>query len=151
MGEPDGVVAMLRLRELGWRSRRIAAELGVSRTTVREYLAASVWLPFVHQVRSRKLAGHEAWLCERFLQQRGRGAAGTGIREGRRRLPAERAVEPYRQEPEAGATVRFETPPGRQMQIDFGERLIECAHSGDCGQLFRSIAGTGSGRSRAAG
>lgn len=39
----------------------------------------------------------------------------------------ERAVKPYRQEleAEARATVRFETPPGKQMQIDFGERLIE--------------------------
>jgi len=39
----------------------------------------------------------------------------------------ERAVEPYRQEleAEARATVRFETAPGRQLQIDFGERLVE--------------------------
>jgi hypothetical protein len=39
----------------------------------------------------------------------------------------ERAVKPYRQEleAEARATVRFETPPGKQMQIDFGERLVE--------------------------
>jgi transposase len=28
-------------------------------------------------------------------------------------------------EAEARATVRFETPPGKQMQIDFGERLVE--------------------------
>ena len=39
----------------------------------------------------------------------------------------ERAVKPYRQEleAEARATVRFETAPGKQMQIDFGERLVE--------------------------
>lgn len=42
------------------------------------------------------------------------------------RVGAVRAVEPYRQEleAEARATVRFETPPGKQMQIDFGERLV---------------------------
>ena len=28
---------------------------------------------------------------------------------------------------EARATVRFETAPGRQMQVDFGERLVEIA------------------------
>jgi transposase len=41
----------------------------------------------------------------------------------------QRAVEPYRQEllAEARATVRFETTPGRQLQIDFGERLVEIA------------------------
>jgi transposase len=36
----------------------------------------------------------------------------------------ERAVAPLRQAlaAEARATVRFETPPGRQLQIDFGQR-----------------------------
>jgi transposase len=39
----------------------------------------------------------------------------------------QRAVQPYRQalKAEALATTRFETPPGRQLQIDFGERLVE--------------------------
>jgi transposase-like protein len=43
----------------------------------------------------------------------------------------ERAVQRYRQElaAEARATVRFETPPGKQMQIDFGERLVEIGGS----------------------
>ena len=35
MKEPDDVSAMLRLKALGWGARRIAAELGCSRTTVR--------------------------------------------------------------------------------------------------------------------
>lgn len=39
----------------------------------------------------------------------------------------ERAVAPLRREleAEARACVRFETAPGRQLQIDFGERLVE--------------------------
>jgi transposase len=39
----------------------------------------------------------------------------------------QRALEPYRQEllAEAPATVRFETAPGKQLQTDFGERLVE--------------------------
>ena len=43
------------------------------------------------------------------------------------RRTVQRALEPYRQElrAEALATVRFETPPGKQLQIDFGERLVE--------------------------
>jgi transposase len=32
--------------------------------------------------------------------------------------------------------VRFETPPGKQMQIDFGERLVEIAGSKVCASLF---------------
>ena len=52
-------------------------------------------------------------------------AAEKGIAVSLRTL--QRAVQPYRQalKAEALATVRFETPPGRQLQIDFGERLVE--------------------------
>lgn len=41
----------------------------------------------------------------------------------------ERAVKPYRQalKAEVLATVRSESPPGRQLQIDFGERFDETA------------------------
>ncbi len=41
----------------------------------------------------------------------------------------ERTVAPLRRElaAEARATVRFETPPGEQLQIDFGERRVEIA------------------------
>jgi transposase len=41
----------------------------------------------------------------------------------------ERALQPLRQVllAEARASVRFETAPGCQLQIDFGERLVEIA------------------------
>ena len=41
----------------------------------------------------------------------------------------ERAVTPYRRAlaAQARATTRFETAPGKQLQIDFGERLVEIA------------------------
>jgi transposase len=74
----------------------------------------------------------EEWLRERLRRHRGNAdvirqelAVEKGIIVSLRTV--ERAVKPYRQElvAEARATVRFETPPGRQMQIDFGERLVE--------------------------
>lgn len=34
---------MLRLKELGWGTKRIARELGVSRGTVKRYLDAGSW------------------------------------------------------------------------------------------------------------
>jgi hypothetical protein len=40
MRRPEEVAAMLRLKELGWGVRRIAATLGCSHTTVRRYLGA---------------------------------------------------------------------------------------------------------------
>ena len=36
MLEPDEVSAILRLNELGWSSKRIARELGISRNTVKD-------------------------------------------------------------------------------------------------------------------
>ena len=48
MRAPDEVAAMLRLRALGWGTRRIAAELGCNRETVRRYLAAGGWAAVPH-------------------------------------------------------------------------------------------------------
>ncbi len=37
---PEDVAQMLRLHALGWRAKRIAAEIGCVRNTVQRYLAA---------------------------------------------------------------------------------------------------------------
>ena len=42
MKAPDEVSAMLWLKALGWGSKRIAAELGCSRNTVRHWLARAI-------------------------------------------------------------------------------------------------------------
>jgi transposase len=131
MVDPDEVTAMLRLKQLGWGTRRIATALGVSRGTVQGYIEAGGWRPFQQPARKKRLDNHEAWLKERFRLHRGNSdvvrqelAAEKAITVSLRTV--ERAVEPYRREleAEARATVRFETPPGKQMQIDFGERLV---------------------------
>ena len=131
MRVPDEVAAMARLRDLGWGTRRIAAELGCDRETVRRYLASGGWAPYRSSERRRALAGHEAWLAERFRRHRGNAdvvrqevLAELGITVSLRTV--ERAVAHLRRElaAEVLATVRFETPPGRQLQIDFGERGV---------------------------
>ncbi|MEW5705158.1 MAG: IS21 family transposase [Pseudomonadota bacterium] len=132
MKTPDDVAEMLRLKACGWGNKRIAAELGCSHHTVKHYVAAGGVVPFKSPARPKLLDGHEDWLRERFLRHRGNAdvvrqdlAAEKGLVVSRRTL--QRAVEPYRQalKAEALATTRFETPPGRQLQIDFGERLVE--------------------------
>lgn len=132
MKTPDDVAVMVRLKACGWGAKRIARQLGCSHHTVKHYLAAGGVAPFRAPARVKKLGGHEAWLRERFLKHRGNAdvvrqdlAAELGLDVSRRTL--QRAVAPYRQalKAEALATVRFETPPGRQLQIDFGERLVE--------------------------
>jgi transposase len=103
---------------------------------VKGYVAAGGFKPFKAPQRPRKLDGLDDWLRERFIRHRGNAdvvrqdlIAEKGLTVSRRTL--QRAVQPYRQalRAEALATVRFETPPGRQLQIDFGERLVEIGGS----------------------
>lgn len=131
MLEPEAVTTIVRLGELGWGAKRIAKELGVARNTVRRYLTAGGWVPYRQPERTGVLAGHETWLRERFLQHRGNCDVvrqqlqrELGIEASLRTV--ERACRPFRQELEASrrATVRFETAPGEQMQIDFGQARV---------------------------
>lgn len=45
MVEPEAVTTLLRPRALGWGSRRIARELGLSRGTVKRYVEIGDWQP----------------------------------------------------------------------------------------------------------
>ena len=134
MKTPDDVAEMLRLKACGWGIKRIAAHLGCSHHTVKAYVAVGGVKPFKAPSRAKKLDGLDDWLRERFLRHGGNAdvvrqelLAEKGVRVSPRTL--QRAVAPYRQalKAEALATVRFETPPGRQLQIDFGERLVDIA------------------------
>lgn len=128
---PDEVSAMVRLHEMGWGTKPIAAELGCSRTTVKRYIEANGWVAYRKPRRPKALDGLEGWLAERFRRHRGNAdvvrqdlARERGITVSLRTI--ERAVAPLRQalRAEARACVRFETPPGQQLQIDFGEMRV---------------------------
>ena len=132
MKTPDDVSAMVRLKGLGWGAKRIAAELGCSKTTVKRWLQFGDWRPCVTPSRSKKLDGLADWLAERFRRHRGNAdvirqelAQEKDIHVSLRTV--ERTVAPLRRElvAEARASVRFETRPGDQLQIDFGERRVE--------------------------
>ncbi|MGY3404745.1 transposase [Bradyrhizobium sp. GM5.1] len=132
MKTPDDVAEMLRLRACGWGLKRIARQLGCSHHTVKGYVVAGGVKAFKSPERPKRLDGLEGWLRERLVRHRGNAdvvrqdlLAERGVTVSRRTL--QRAVQPYRQalKAEALATTRFETPPGRQLQIDFGERLVE--------------------------
>ena len=106
-------------------------ELGCSHMTVRRYLAAGGWTPYRAPERASALDGLGEWLAERFRRHRGNADVVRqdlerehGMRVSLRTV--ERAVAPLRRElaAEARATVRFETPPGHQMQVDFGELRV---------------------------
>jgi transposase len=128
---PDEVAAMVRLKSLGWGTRKIAAALGCSRTTVKRYVEAGGFVAYRQPQRGGRLDGLADWLAGRFRQHRGNAevvrqdlAREHGIVVSLRTV--ERAVAPLRQAllAEARACVRFETPPGKQLQIDFGETRV---------------------------
>ena len=131
MKAPDDVSAMLKLKALGWGVKRIAAELGCSKHTVKRWLALGGWRPCASPSRSKRLDGHAEWLAERFRRHAGNAdvirqelAREKGLTVSLRTV--ERAVAPLRRDliAQARATVRFETAPGEQLQIDFGVRRV---------------------------
>ena len=100
---------------------RVCGDLGAK-------LAAEGWVSYRTPRRAKKLDGLEGWLAERFRRHRGNAdvvrqdlAREKGLAVSLRTV--ERAVRGLRQalRAEARATLRFETPPGHQLQVDFGE------------------------------
>ena len=134
MQTPEDVAQMLRLKAAGLGIKRIARKMGCSKNTVRRYLRAGGWVRYKVPRRKRVLQGLEAWLAERLQRHYGNAdvvrqdlAREHGIAVSLRTV--ERAVAPFRRELRAAelATVRFETAPGEQLQIDFGEATVAIA------------------------
>lgn len=130
--EPEDVTAMLKLAQLGWGARRIAKEFGCERNTVKRYLRQGGWQPYGAPQRKSKLDGLDEWLAESFKQHRGNADVVRQALISEHRIEVslrtvERAVKPLRSELArlAEATVRFETLPGQQMQIDFGSKKVD--------------------------
>ncbi|HEU4942557.1 MAG TPA: IS21 family transposase [Gaiellaceae bacterium] len=132
MVEAEAVREMRELAAKGWGAKRIARELGLARNTVRRYLRGGPAAEVQERPTARCLdeaartealalfdgaADRNAVVVADILAQRGVDAS---IRTVQRVLAVRR-----REHLAADlATVRFETSPGRQMQIDFGERKV---------------------------
>lgn len=129
---------MKRLYELhgqGMSIRGIAAELGIARNTVRTYLRAEgVPRPQPRPRRGSKLDPHLPYLQQRLaagvvncvvllreLRERGYTGGYTILKD---------YVHPRRRPRQPKATVRFETEPGQQAQVDFGQ----CRYATDDGR-----------------
>jgi transposase len=134
MVDPPEVLEIFRLqREHGWGSGRIADHLGISRTTVRRYLRLGKYQHYSRTTGPDPLGDLRAWAEARFLEVRGnvrvlhRELAERKLRIGYSTLA--RALQPLRARLAAleRATLRFETPPGHQLQADFGELFVPIA------------------------
>lgn len=127
------VQTLFALHRRGWSVKGIAREMGWSRNTVRAWLRRGPCAVRPTTGRPRALKDWEAWVRERFqagvrnadvLRQE---LAEFGVVVSLRTVEREVAglrTEVFNVE---RATLRFETEPGRQMQIDFGEKWIEVA------------------------
>lgn len=134
MRTPDEVAAMLALKARGWGVKRIAREFGTCPKTVRRYVREGGWAGYSRVRRVPVLEDLSGWLEERLVRHGGNAdvvrqelATEHGLVVSLRTV--ERACAPFRQQLQAAvrATVRFETLPGRQLQIDFGERRVTIA------------------------
>ncbi|BCS33764.1 transposase [Luteitalea sp. TBR-22] len=130
------VVASIRaLAARGVGSKRIAATLGVARNTVKRYLRTAV--PAGVQVRpqarclseaaraeARRLyegvAEGNAVVAHRLLAEQGVAVSVRTVERAVRDLRRARRVAEV-------ATVRVETAPGEQLQVDFGQKRVEIA------------------------
>jgi len=115
-----------RLNDLSWSERKIARHLHIGRATVRKYLNNPDQAPATRMKKSSKLDSYRE-LIDQFLeqdplvkapvvlqrlQQQGFDGKITIVRDLLLRLRGQRLYRtPY---------IRFESPPGEQMQIDWG-------------------------------
>ena len=119
-------------RDSGETVSQIARDLGLDRKTVRRCLQQEAWRPYVRQVRmSTLLDAHREWLLERAPQVR------YSARILWQELRTQRnfagcyelvklAVRPLRSEACAASLTqrRFETGPGEQAQVDWGQAKV---------------------------
>lgn len=115
-----------RLHHLGWSERKIARSLRLSRPTVKKYIATPDPVRRKKRIRSSKLDPYQdrikAFLDQdpdvkapvmlQRIQKDGFDGKITIVRDYLRKLRGRRTLRiPF---------IRFESPPGRQLQIDWG-------------------------------
>lgn len=131
--EGEVVAAIRELASRGVGSKRIAQALGVARNTVKRYLRRAVPVGQQERPRARRL---DAGAVETARALYGGAAAGNAVVV--QRLLAEqdvrvsvrtveRVVADLRQAQRVAevATVRVETAPGDQLQVDFGQKYVQ--------------------------
>ncbi|WPB74371.1 IS21 family transposase [Archangium violaceum] len=132
MVEQEVVRRIRVLAEAGWGHKRIAREVGVARNTVRRYLREGPAADKQVRPKARRLTRAEQ---QRAVELWNGAAEGNAVvvkallaQEGAEASvrTVQRAVEQRRRQVHAAqvATVRFETKPGQQMQVDFGEKKV---------------------------
>ena len=126
----DLVREMVARQERGEGIKRIARELGVDRKTVKRWLKLGGWQPGQRRRRARQLDCFAEFIKQRAPEVGWNGAVvyrelqALGFRGGH--LQVQRFLRPYREQRRWSelATVRFETSPGEQAQVDYGQLWV---------------------------
>lgn len=139
MVTPEVVRQIRTLSQLSWGAKRIARELGISKNTVKRYVRGGPMAEVQIRPEARCLTADDivaavqlfdgaaegnAVVVARLLRDRGVEVSARTCQEYLADHRRERRVADV-------ATVRFETAPGHQMQIDFGQKRVRIA-----GELF---------------
>jgi transposase len=146
MVEQEVVRQMRALAEAGWGVKRIAREVGVARNTVRRYLREGEAADKQERPRARQLTEEEqrraVELWETTAERNAVVVQALLAREGVEASvrTVQRAVEDKRRQVHASevATVRYETAPGKQLQVDFGEKRVRIG--GELVKVFLLVA-----------
>ena len=117
-------------KERGEGIKRIARELGVDRKTVKRWLKLGEWQPGQRRRRARQLDRFAEFFTQRAPEVGSNGAVlyrelqSLGFRGGPQQV--QRFLRPHRERRSWSelATVRFETSPGEQAQVDYGQLWV---------------------------
>jgi transposase len=128
MVKKEGVMEIKILHRQGVSVREIARQMGVSRNTVRKYLRSEPTPAYgPRQERPSKLDPHKAYILQRIKAAQPHWIPATVIEREIRERGYEgsiRTLRYFRAEHRPASrpdpVVRFETEPGRQMQVDWG-------------------------------
>jgi len=126
----DLVREMVARKARGEGVKRIARELGVDRKTVRRWLRLGSWQPRRSQLRRRPIEQFTEFITQRGPEVGWNGVvlhrelAGLGFSGSYQQV--QRYLKPHRAQRKWAelATVRFETGPGEQAQVDYGQLRV---------------------------
>ena len=149
MIEPELVRQIRALEAMQWGSKRIARELGVALMTVKRYRRAGADAELQRRPTRRDLDDEQRAKARELFDTTAEGNAVVvtqllaehGIDVDVRVV--QRVLQPHRQTKRAAeaATVRFETEPGHQLQIDFGEKHVMIAGQRTRVMVFVAVLG----------
>jgi len=149
MIEPELVRQIGALEAMSWGSKRIARELGIALMTVKRYRRGQADAEVQRRPTRRDLDDEQRAKARELFDTTAEGnavvvtqlLAEQGVDVDVRVV--QRVLQPHRQTRRAAeaATVRFETEPGHQLQIDFGEKHVMIAGQRVRVMLFVAVLG----------